>query len=590
VYEFSVQHNRVRVRDGYVRAEILLMAYVAEPVPGDAKCSRVTVINQTDMKCKMPAWLAAKLAEGVLVKTAGAVDAAARKLTPVDESVFGEVPMDPDMDGEDDDLMAMMDDVPGVDEGDDGDGAKDGESRGLAKVTRPSLERLEREMSMSPVGIHDFKLLAVLGRGGYGKVLLVQLRRSGETYAMKVLRKKQLVQKQQVERTKLERKILANINHPFIVRLHYSFQNKHKLYMVMDFVQGGDLFTHLVSSGCFSELRAQLYVAEMVLALEHLHKRGVVYRDLKPENVLLDAEGHIKLVDFGLSHVFDRAKQTLQQYQAQEAATAATSGASDSEDTTEVHNLTHSFCGTEQYMAPEVLLQKGHGKAVDFWCLGILMSEMITGRHPFRTPGASRYKTLRNVVDPSVPPRLHPALSPSVAALIRAFLHRDPAKRLGGGTDPEYGMAALRNHPFFAGLDWAAVTRREVKPQFIPELKSAKDIRHFDKQFTREAAADSAVLSTVVGEKPDGKADPDFSGFSYTAPGADVPGESSSVVMTPSMPVPRQAVGSLPVLPESATESASIHEEKMADVVADAGEAVEAKAEEAKEGGVEDTP
>jgi serine/threonine protein kinase len=195
---------------------------------------------------------------------------------------------------------------------------------------------------------------------------------------------------------------LEAVHHPFIVGLAYAFQTQQKLYMVMDFVQGGDFFTYLRREGRLPEERVQLYVAEIALALHHLHSLNVVYRDLKPENVLLDHEGHVKLTDFGLSRYFETRPASVPQDVDMASAAAGGNGGGPppgqqpGERNRALSQVTHSFCGTEHYMAPEMLLQQGHGKPVDWWCLGILACEMLQGRHPF--DGGNHYQTLRNMV------------------------------------------------------------------------------------------------------------------------------------------------------------------------------------------------
>lgn len=232
------------------------------------------------------------------------------------------------------------------------------------------------------VSLEDFDLLAVLGRGGFGKVMQVRHRITGEVYAMKILKKSELRRRRQVERTQTERTILAAVRHPFIVCLHYAFQNNQKLYMVMDFVQGGDFFTLMRKFRRLPEEWVRYYVAEIALALQHLHDMDVVYRDLKPENVLLCGDGYLKLTDFGLSRFFETRPPAAEDM------------------ITEDDIVTRSFCGTEQYMSPEMLLQQGHNYRMDWWCLGLLMHEMISARHPFN--GASHYDTLRNMVTKQV--------------------------------------------------------------------------------------------------------------------------------------------------------------------------------------------
>lgn len=228
------------------------------------------------------------------------------------------------------------------------------------RITEANLTGHEEKVS-----VENFELLKVLGTGAYGKVFLVRKaggHDAGKLYAMKVLRKAALVQRAKTqEHTRTERSVLELVRQaPFLVTLHYAFQTDAKLHLILDYVNGGEMFTHLYQRQHFKEAEVRVYGGEIVLALEHLHKLGIIYRDLKLENVLLDSEGHIVLTDFGLSKEF----------------------------LTEEKERTFSFCGTIEYMAPEIIRSKsGHGKAVDWWSLGILLFELLTGASPFTLEG-----------------------------------------------------------------------------------------------------------------------------------------------------------------------------------------------------------
>ncbi|UYV81796.1 RPS6KA2 [Cordylochernes scorpioides] len=285
----------------------------------------------------------------------------------------------------------------------------------------------------------QFKLVRVLGQGSFGKVFLVKKITgpdAGTLYAMKVLKKATLKVRDRM-RTKMERDILAEVSHPFVVKLHYAFQTEGKLYLILDFLKGGDLFTRLSKEVMFTEEDVKFYLAELALALDHLHQLGIIYRDLKPENILLDAEGHIRLTDFGLS------KEALSDEKA------------------------YSFCGTVEYMAPEVVNRKGHTTAADWWSFGVLMFEMLTGALPFQ--GSNRKETMMQILN-----------------------------------DGE-----VKSHPFFASIDWVRLYNRETTPPFIPAVSRSDHTFYFDKEFTTR---------TPEGIPPSAAAHELFRGFSFIAP------------------------------------------------------------------------
>ena len=279
-----------------------------------------------------------------------------------------------------------------------------------------------------------FPVLRVLGKGSFGKVVLVQKRKGkerGGLYAMKILRKTYLVKRRQIERTKTERKVLALVDHPFIMKLHFAFQSDDKLYLVLDYCPGGELFFHLSRYRRFPERVAKFYAAELLLALGHLHKKGIIYRDLKPENVLLDADGHVKLGDFGL------AKDSISH-----PCVGAT-----------------SMCGTPEYMAPEVLSQAGHGFCVDYWGLGMLVYEMMTGLPPWYT--TDRSKLFRRLK--SAPLDIPTYFSMQSASCVSALLERNPRKRLG-----VFGIKSAMQHEFYREVDWRSLRDRRIDAPIRP--------------------------------------------------------------------------------------------------------------------------
>uniref|UniRef100_A0A3Q0R677 Ribosomal protein S6 kinase n=1 Tax=Amphilophus citrinellus TaxID=61819 RepID=A0A3Q0R677_AMPCI len=323
----------------------------------------------------------------------------------------------------------------------------------------------------------QFQLLKVLGQGSYGKVFLVRKIRGvdrGQLYAMKVLKKATLKVRDRV-RSKMERDILAEVNHPFIVKLHYAFQTEGKLYLILDFLRGGDLFTRLSKEVMFTEEDVKFYLAELALALDHLHSLGIIYRDLKPENILLDEEGHIKITDFGLSkEAIDHDKRA------------------------------YSFCGTIEYMAPEVVNRRGHTQSADWWSFGVLMFEMLTGSLPFQ--GKDRKETMALILKAKL--GMPQFLSPEVQSLLRALFKRNPANRLGAGPD---GVEEIKRHRFFASIDWNKLYRKEVRPPFKPTVGRPEDTFHFDPEFTSRTPTDSP------GIPPSANTHQLFRGFSFVA-------------------------------------------------------------------------
>ncbi|KAI6176469.1 Ribosomal protein S6 kinase [Aphelenchoides bicaudatus] len=306
-------------------------------------------------------------------------------------------------------------------------------------IDNPELESIQLcDSNVNPpntkIGPDSFEILKVLGKGGYGKVFQVRKRTGidqGQIFAMKVMKKAHVIRNQKdVSHTKAERNILEAVKNPFICDLRYAFQTGGKLYLILEFLSGGELFMRLEKEGIFMEDTASFYLAEIIVALEHLHSQGIIYRDLKPENILLDATGHLKLTDFGL------CKEEIDGEQ-----------------------KTHTFCGTIEYMAPEILTRGGHDRSVDWWSLGALAFDMLTGGPPFIAD--NKKKTIDKILKSRL--MLPPYLSNEAKDLIKRLLKRRVDQRLGACDVNE-----IKAHPFFKAIDWNLVYSRELDPPFIP--------------------------------------------------------------------------------------------------------------------------
>ncbi|KAF5272341.1 hypothetical protein FQR65_LT17461 [Abscondita terminalis] len=309
---------------------------------------------------------------------------------------------------------------------------------------KPSISRTRK------INIDDFKFIKTLGKGAYGKVLLCEEINTNEIYAIKILKKEIIIQQREVDHILTENNVLKSTNHPFLTSLKYSFQTNDNICFVMEYVNGGDLFFHLNKEGSFNEERTKFYAAETLLALSYLHTLGIVYRDLKTENMVLDKNGHIKLVDFGLC-----------------------------KEGVGYGKRTYTFCGTPEYMAPEVITDVEYGQAVDWWGLGIVMYEMICAQLPFYN---KNYEILITLI--TIKPVEFPGfISTTAKDLISDLLIKNPLKRLGAGpTDAE----EIKTHAFFKDLDWAAVEQRKIQPPFVPQLRNATDTKYFDQDFTSQ--------------------------------------------------------------------------------------------------------
>ncbi|KAK4534539.1 hypothetical protein CDCA_CDCA02G0564 [Cyanidium caldarium] len=412
---------------------------------------------------------------------------------------------------------------------------------GAHSISPTTAERRRRRLD-------QFEVLRLIGKGAFGKVLLVRYRPTGELFALKSMKKEALLQRNDVGQVRSERNVLAllmetrhaqetaSAPHPFVVQLHCAFQSAERVYLVMDFVGGGPLFVHLRREALFGEAVARFYAAEMLVAIEYLHSLGVVHRDLKPENVLLDRDGHLVLTDFGLSKA------------GMGAPPSATGGAVDVPSAVEDGRygalLTHSWCGTEDYMPPEVVAREGHSFAADYWSYGCLLYEMLTGLAPFSPQAArlgggtptGRRRRQRRTGAPSPQPRRHDVasraalrerilqakprfphyLTNEAQSLIRRLLCRAPEQRL-------QHAALLRQHPWFRGVPWHRVEARDWAPPMVPCCdESGAPISPSSARNFARPSLERAVISPRT--PPDFALSPQrdahFHAFTYVAPHA----------------------------------------------------------------------
>ncbi|KAI6189657.1 Protein kinase C [Aphelenchoides bicaudatus] len=335
--------------------------------------------------------------------------------------------------------------------------------------------------SANKLSINDFTFIKVLGKGSFGKVILAEKKGSDDVFAVKILKKDVILQDDDVECTMCEKRILAlAAKHPFLTALYCSFQTPDRLCFVMEYVNGGDLMFQIQRARKFEEPRARFYAAEVTCALQFLHRYNVIYRDLKLDNILLDAEGHCRLADFGM------CKEGITR-----------------------DNLTSTFCGTPDYIAPEILQEMEYGFSVDWWALGVLLYEMCAGQPPFEADNED--DLFEAILHDDV---LYPVwLSREAVNILKAFMTKNPLRRLGC-VQSQGSEDAIRAHPFFREIDWDALEARKVKPPFKPRIKNRRDVNNFDQDFTREeptlTPTDPAVIRTIAQDE--------FRGFSFMNP------------------------------------------------------------------------
>lgn len=328
------------------------------------------------------------------------------------------------------------------------------------------------------IGLDHFNFLAVLGKGNFGKVMLAETKRSRQLYAIKVLKKEFIIENDEVESIRSEKRVFLIANrerHPFLTNLHACFQTETRVYFVMEYISGGDLMLH-IQRGQFGTKRAQFYAAEVCLALKYFHENGVIYRDLKLDNILLTLDGHIKIADYGL------CKEDMW-----------------------YGSTTSTFCGTPEFMAPEILLDKKYGRAVDWWAFGVLIYQMLLQQSPFRGEDEDEIYDAILADEP-----LYPIHMPrDSVSILQKLLTREPDQRLGSGpTDAQEVMS----QPFFRNINWDDIYHKRVQPPFLPQIKSATDTSNFDSEFTSVTPVLTPVQSVLSQAMQE-----EFRGFSYTA-------------------------------------------------------------------------
>lgn len=313
--------------------------------------------------------------------------------------------------------------------------------------------------------MESFKIISVIGRGFFGKVMLVSMISTGQLFALKTIHKEKLIHSGRVKTVLAEREILAKLDHPFIEKLEFAFQTPTKFYIGLEYINGGDLQSQIDNH--INKEDIPLYIFEISLALNFLHSKGIIYRDLKPENILISKDGHLKLVDFGLS-----------------------------KDISET-NSTKTFCGTSDFLAPEVIILKPYSYEVDWWTLGILLYELLFNKNPFHDDNKDRFYF--NVTQGKL--NFPENADPSAVDLITHLLDRDPKKR--------YGFNQIINHEYMKNLNEDDVYNKKYAPHFVPELINEEDVKYCDPECVNEPAVDS-VATLPLGE------DQRFQGFSYS--------------------------------------------------------------------------
>ena len=371
---------------------------------------------------------------------------------------------------------------------------------------KDNVDSIDAPTNTNFIAPKDFELLKVIGMGAFGKVLQVRNRHSNKVLAMKVISKRLIKRKlSYVENILAERNILKKIeNHPFIVTMHASFQTREKLFIIMEFAAGGELFLKLGKEGHFLEKTAAFYLAEITLALEHLHSVNVLHRDLKPENILLGSDGHCCLTDFGLAKDFTSLS-------------------------TEEGQRARTLCGTMEYMAPEMVARKWYGKGADFWSLGCIAYEMLSGEPPFNAGKKGSKELFRKIMSERI--RMPDGASAGACKLLKGLLNRAPEKRLGAAKGTMLvvgGVGALKQQPFFSGLDWGKLELKEIQPPEDFSVDNDEDLRHFHDEFVNMALPQSVREMSKLDFLPKHCESENFRGFSFIGDQMHLPERSTS--------------------------------------------------------------